>query len=197
MPSAYRAAEKRWRQSDGREPELLDFERADSDDRMHRVAVDDSSAPDWLRGAEVYGVRGVDGLRFVRSPFSPADELRWSKAALCQWAEPPNESNLLVHSAAPIGDFFRSWVASPSTSELNKLSWVTLGYHYQWTQRRYVARKRSPFPAELASLASDLAQAAGFSLRAEAAIVNYYAAKATMGVLDAPARSPHGRAPVA
>jgi alkylated DNA repair protein alkB family protein 1 len=173
---AYRAAERRWRQSSAN-PAIIDFDRGE-DGRVFSVPVP-AGAPAWLQGARVFGVRGVDGFRFVRCPFSAAEELRWSRAALCDWAEPPNESNLQAHYGRVAGLFASHLRGRPSL--LSKLSWVTLGYHYQWTSRQYEARRRSVFPAELAALASDLARAAGFRLRAEAAIVNYYAAKSTMG----------------
>ena len=88
MPTTdvYREAEKRWRHS-LQEPgeELIDLELAD--DRVRRVDVA-ADAPDWLRGAQLYALCGVDGFRFLRCPFSPEEELRWSHAALAAWTEP-------------------------------------------------------------------------------------------------------------
>jgi alkylated DNA repair protein alkB family protein 1 len=41
---------------------------------------------------------------------------------------------------------------------LSKLSWTTLGYHYNWTERMYDHTKRqSGFPPKLAKLSSELA----------------------------------------
>jgi alkylated DNA repair protein alkB family protein 1 len=179
-PCAYRAAEKRWRQCSATDAALIDVERAGEDDRIFRVPVPDG-APAWLQGAQVFGVRGADGFRFVRCPFSAAEELRWSRAALCEWAEPPNESNLHARHG-PVAGLFESHLRRDSRpSLLDSLSWVTLGYHYQWTSRQYEARRRSAFPPELSALAADQARVAGFRLRAEAAIVNYYGVKSTMG----------------
>lgn len=195
----YRAAEKRWRQSDGLEAELIDVEREAGDERVLRVPVSDD-APGWLRGARVFRLGGVDGFWLLRNPFSPEEELRWCAAALCAWAEAPNESNLLA-THGPLRDVFADHVAASvaggsggraaaSTSAsgsgshgslLSRLSWVTFGYHYQWTSRTYDARRRSPFPPDLAALSEDLAATVGARIRPEAAIVNYYSAKSTMG----------------
>ena len=153
MPTTdvYREAEKRWRHS-LQEPgeELIDFELAD--DRVRRVELA-ADAPDWLRGAQLYALCGVDGFRFLRCPFSPEEELRWSHAALAAWTEPEaSESNLDLTHAGERGALWAQHEAAPSSSALRHLSWVTLGYHYQWSERRYDEARRSPFPPALGAL---------------------------------------------
>jgi len=56
-----------------------------------------------------------------------------------------------------------------------KLRWSTLGYHYDWTSRKYHDGHKDKFPSELASLCEHFARVAGMSLECQAAIVNYYA----------------------
>jgi alkylated DNA repair dioxygenase AlkB len=64
-----------------------------------------------------------------------------------------------------------------------KLSWATLGYCYDWTQRRYHADDYSPFPPDLAalgrvfaelSLSLDVPPDGETSYDPSACIVNYY-----------------------
>ena len=65
-----------------------------------------------------------------------------------------------------------------------KLSWATMGYHYDWTKRTYKEEAKSPMPPEIQHLAAELLERmfpnAG-SFKAEAAIVNYYNLKQQMG----------------
>ena len=104
--------------------------------------------------AELYALCGVDGFRFLRCPFfSPEEELRWSHAALAAWTEPEaSESNLDLTHAGERGALWAQHEAAPSSSALRHLSWVTLGYHYQWSERRYDEARRSPFPPALGAL---------------------------------------------
>jgi len=58
---------------------------------------------------------------------------------------------------------------------LSKLRWVTLGYHYNWTDRKYDPSNKGEFPPRLAHLCKVIARVVGYELNAEAAIVNFYA----------------------
>lgn len=64
---------------------------------------------------------------------------------------------------------------------LGKLHWAASGYHYNWTERKYVDDDQSPVPAQLQYLASKAAAACGMTLDAQAVIVNFYKPKSTMG----------------
>ncbi len=85
---------------------------------------------------------------------------------------------------------------------LDQLRWVTLGHHYDWTNKVYPENCEAPFPAKAASffksvalateqLLQQLPQDRGSSLltprsyftnyKPEASIVNYYRKKTTMG----------------
>ena len=89
---------------------------------------------------------------------------------------------------------------------LSKLRWVTLGYHYNWTTRRYEDGLRSPFPQSVGAMADYLVTVAAWMqpptsglersgdhcgesaaeclrrghFKAEAAIVNFYAARSAI-----------------
>ena len=145
----------------------------------------DASAPDWLRNAKIWSVRGVDGFRFVSCPFAAEAQLRLVSSALSEWIEPPSANNLATAAGvSPDASRERLWLQhteSPTNSLLSRLTWATLGYQYQWTPRCYDERCRSPFPRELARLAADVGRACGWALRPEAAILNLYSSSSTMG----------------
>lgn len=61
-----------------------------------------------------------------------------------------------------------------TNSGFHRLRWSCLGYHYDWTQRKYEEDLLSPFPHELSDLCKNLAALVGQSIIPEAAIVNYY-----------------------
>ena len=47
-------------------------------------------------------------------------------------------------------------------SELYKLRWVTLGYQYDWNTKEYYRDRWSPFPEELAEMATAILKVCGF-----------------------------------
>uniref|UniRef100_G1S4A9 Nucleic acid dioxygenase ALKBH1 n=1 Tax=Nomascus leucogenys TaxID=61853 RepID=G1S4A9_NOMLE len=68
-------------------------------------------------------------------------------------------------------------------SLLEKLRWVTVGYHYNWDSKKYSADHYTPFPSDLAFLSEQVAAACGFEdFRAEAGILNYYRLDSTLGI---------------
>jgi alkylated DNA repair protein alkB family protein 1 len=76
-----------------------------------------------------------------------------------------------------------------------KLSWATMGYHYDWTERAYREQNQSPMPDELVKLGQLFAHTAAvlssadtssqhhhlYSYQPTACIVNYYDEKSVMG----------------
>ncbi len=75
----------------------------------------------------------------------------------------------------------------------SKLSWATMGYHYDWTERSYHPQKKSKMPDLVARVSTLFATASlqsgtstnGFTNRSSftpsASIVNFYTTKSTMG----------------
>lgn len=147
----------------------------------------DACAPDWLRSAKIWAVRGVDGFRLIRCPFNAEAQLELACSALREWIEPPSANNLATaHGVSPAAaaDQTRLWerhVEQPAESLLGKLKWATVGYQYQWTPRRYDPSCFSPFPEALERLGAELAGACGWPLHPEAAIINLYHPSSTMG----------------
>lgn len=76
----------------------------------------------------------------------------------------------------------KSYPEDPAESPLlTKLSWVALGYHYDWSARKYHKERFSPVPEMLQQLGVRCAAACGMTLAAEAIIINYYKMKSCMG----------------
>ncbi|TGZ74701.1 hypothetical protein CRM22_000805 [Opisthorchis felineus] len=90
----------------------------------------------------------------------------------------------------------KSWDRTP----LGKLRWITFGYHYQWSDRRYEESKYGEFPPLLAKISTQIVRLLQTELSSttvgidvtqlvqacadfqpEAAIVNYYRGKTNMG----------------
>ena len=84
---------------DGRPPPSL--EDVIDVDRPDQAGVDQIAppidAPEWLRVARVYALRGVDGFRLLRAPLSADQQLQLVEAALAEWIEPPVVTNLDLH----------------------------------------------------------------------------------------------------
>ena len=184
-PNPFRVAEKSFKAyKDGRPCDamkrLVDFAVPDDDGVFSRVPVSDL-APPWLHAAQIYSLQGVDGFRFIRCPFDHDAQLRLASTALREWIEPPSATNLELHGVGPLTNLWEGHERDPHGSSLSRLTWATVGYQYQWTERQYDPSKHSPFPAELEQLGSDLAAACGWVLHPEAAIINLYGVWSTMG----------------
>ena len=68
---------------------------------------------------------------------------------------------------------------------LSKIRWITLGYQYNWTSRTYDKEEYVPFPDKIAKLCIELTESiyniSKFTLKPEAAIVNFYQEGTIMG----------------
>lgn len=54
-------------------------------------------------------------------------------------------------------------VSVSKESDLYRLRWVTLGYHYDWNTKEYYKERWSPFPADLGEMATAILRVCGFS----------------------------------
>ena len=112
---------------------------------------------------------------------------------------PPNLTNLHAHSTEQEkATFVNIWANEKhhldtlsedclklpkSMSIMGKMRWVTLGYQYDWSERKYYPEAFVPFPSQLADLCKELGQALGENntIDPQAAIVNFYPENAVMG----------------
>ncbi|MEJ1269578.1 alkB homolog 1 histone H2A dioxygenase [Cricetulus griseus] len=122
---------------------------------------------------QAYGLEGYPGFIFIPNPFLPGCQWHWIKQCLKLYSQKPNVCNLDKHMTKEethnlweqSKEFLRSKEVNKRRprSLLEKLRWVTLGYHYNWDKQ--------------------VAAACGFQdFRAEAGILNYYRLDSTLGI---------------
>ena len=59
--------------------------------------------------------------------------------------------------------FMSEW----SEEAMESVRWANVGYHFQWTLRKYLVHKKGTFPVELAELCESLACQVGYQFTAE------------------------------
>ncbi|KAG8562011.1 hypothetical protein GDO81_015559 [Engystomops pustulosus] len=140
-----------------------------------------------------YHVDGYPGFLFISNPFLPGWQHHWVRQCLKLYPKKPNVCNLDLHmSLDNASDLWSSSQAqlrnkSPKRRSektlLEKLRWVTLGFHYNWDTKKYYREHQSPFPMDLAALSHCVSLACGFSsFKAEAGILNYYHMDSSLGI---------------
>ncbi|XP_008534792.2 nucleic acid dioxygenase ALKBH1 isoform X1 [Equus przewalskii] len=158
-----------------------------SDHDAHRAGLQPVSK--W----RAYGLEGYPGFIFIPNPFLPGYQWHWVKQCLKLYSQKPNVCNLDKHMTEEqtqdlweqSKEFLRCKEVNKRRprSLLEKLRWVTLGYHYNWDSKKYSADHYTPFPSDLAFLSEQVAAACGFQgFRAEAGILNYYRLDSTLGI---------------
>ncbi|CAK6431870.1 unnamed protein product [Pipistrellus nathusii] len=158
-----------------------------SDHDAHRAGLQPVS--NW----RAYGLEGYPGFIFIPNPFLPGYQWHWVKQCLKLYSQKPNVCNLDKHMTKEetqdlweqSKEFLRNKEVNKRRprSLLEKLRWVTLGYHYNWDSKKYSADHYTPFPSDLAFLSEQVAAACGFQgFRAEAGILNYYRLDSTLGI---------------
>ncbi|XP_002719670.4 nucleic acid dioxygenase ALKBH1 [Oryctolagus cuniculus] len=140
-----------------------------------------------------YGLEGYPGFIFIPNPFLPGHQWHWVKQCLKLYSQKPNVCNLDKHmtneETQDLWEQSKEFLRCKGVNKrrprslLEKLRWVTLGYHYNWDSKKYSADHYTPFPSDLAFLSEQVAAACGFQdFRAEAGILNYYRLDSTLGI---------------
>ncbi|KAJ8411793.1 hypothetical protein AAFF_G00154310 [Aldrovandia affinis] len=124
---------------------------------------------------KAFGLRGYPGFIFISNPFLPGSQQHWVKQCL-----KVDRAYLGEERTSDEEQRFRK---AGTKTLLEKLRWVTLGYHYNWDTKTYSAEHYTPFPADLQTLSRYVAAACGFSaFTAEAGILNYYRSDSSLGI---------------
>lgn len=112
-----------------------------------------------------------------------------------EYVEAPHVTNMHQQNAQVTNIWKKAQTSHPQDPSkspiLSKLHWSAMGYHYDWTARKYYANQFSSVPPLLQELGQSVAsvcpspghetQSNFMTLRAEAIIVNFYRKTSTMG----------------
>ncbi|KAJ7345043.1 hypothetical protein JRQ81_000993 [Phrynocephalus forsythii] len=142
---------------------------------------------------KTYGLDNYPGFTFIQDPFLPGCQRHWVKQCLKEYTQKPNVCNLDMHMSfketADLWEMSQHQIRNKCSNKyqpkslLEKLRWVTLGYHYNWNSKKYSADHYTPFPLDLAFLSKQVAKACGFAdFQAEAGILNYYHLDSSLGI---------------
>ncbi|XP_041668914.1 nucleic acid dioxygenase ALKBH1 [Cheilinus undulatus] len=180
--------------------DVIDFSKGFTNDKIVSAKLNPSAVNDVdaaqvgllpVRDWRAFGLQGYPGFIFICNPFLPGSQPFWVKQCLKTYPQKPNVCNLDMHM--PPSETQDIWgkslqgLSSPGKREpktlLEKLRWVTLGYHYNWDTKTYSADHHTPFPADLHSLSLHVTAACGFpGFNAEAGILNYYRPDSSLGI---------------
>jgi alkylated DNA repair protein alkB family protein 1 len=193
--------------------EMIDFGK--DDPRIMRMPS--LSQEDVYQGP-IFGLRDFPGFLYAPQALSTDLQHFLSYRALSVYCETPHTTNIDLVPPKPQEnvnniennesqwDLWKKTVRNEDNKEklktsqstkctfyrnYDKLSWATLGHHYDWTSRTYPPEMNSPMAPELTDLStffartafqhSDASSTTSFSFAATASIVNFYNAKSNMG----------------
>ncbi|XP_051876230.1 LOW QUALITY PROTEIN: nucleic acid dioxygenase ALKBH1 [Pristis pectinata] len=181
---------------------VLDFSRAEKNLKVQIAPLNAASVNDKdackaglqpVSKWKAYTLAGYPGFMFISDPFLPGWQCYWAKQCLKTYPRKPNVCNLDLHmSPEETKDLWEQSreqlrLKTPGKREakslLEKLRWVTLGYHYNWETKKYSPDHYTTFPVDLAYLSEQVAAACGFhQFKAEAGILNYYHFDSSLGI---------------
>ena len=145
---------------------------------------------------EAFELTTAPGLLLIRNPFKISTLRRLLVTCLHQTPSNENVCNLDAHHAKvhePTPLWQQCWaqpthiqaLRTPEQAQqlFHKLSWATVGYHYDWTQKSYTRTKHTPFPKDFIAAAQAIQQLLGMdqSTEMQAGIVNYYHQRMSLG----------------
>ncbi|CAJ1074180.1 nucleic acid dioxygenase ALKBH1 [Xyrichtys novacula] len=181
--------------------DVIDFSRSLPNDKIVPADLDPSALTDVeaaqvglqpVRDWRAFGLRGYPGFIFISNPFLLGSQSFWVKQCLKTYPQKPNVCNLDMHmSPSETQDIWGKSVHGFRNSSgkrepktlLERLRWVTLGYHYNWDTKTYSENHHTPFPTDLHSLSSKVTAACGFpGFIAEAGILNFYRSDSSLGI---------------
>eukprot|EP00516_Mucochytrium_quahogii_P011921 CAMPEP_0203793568 /NCGR_PEP_ID=MMETSP0100_2-20121128/5939_1 /ASSEMBLY_ACC=CAM_ASM_000210 /TAXON_ID=96639 /ORGANISM=" , Strain NY0313808BC1" /LENGTH=345 /DNA_ID=CAMNT_0050697365 /DNA_START=491 /DNA_END=1527 /DNA_ORIENTATION=- len=177
---AWKVLRNRFKSKNGDVPSLegvIDFTAMfDSDLQAHEEIVELENLGSSFKG-RLFGIKSRPG--FVHAPGALSSDLQTQLAylALENYCKPPHVTNVDAH------------MHRPKNKLTPKLSWASVGFHFNWTQRTYCDDEKSPFPEELSEITAAFAHSLhtqgydgpGSKFKAETAIINYYKPQANMG----------------
>ncbi|XP_029976191.1 nucleic acid dioxygenase ALKBH1-like [Salarias fasciatus] len=181
---------------------VTDFSGGEPGDRVVPAELDLAAVSDVeasrvglkpVREWRAFGLQGYPGFIFISNPFLRGCQAFWVRQCLKTYPQKPNICNLDMHmnpsETQDIWGQSAPTLSSPVSAQrkpktlLEKLRWVTLGYHYNWDSKTYSSSSHTPFPSDLHSLSSRVSAACGFpGFQSEAAILNFYRPDSCLGI---------------
>lgn len=140
-------------------------------------------------GYTIFGLSCYPGFTFYPSALSPELQRNLAYEALTEYCERPFRTNIELVPPKPSESvekvsIWETWCNSGEEKRryrcFQKLSWASLGYFYDWTQRCYYKDQFSIFPSALTNIGRHFAQISQLlakrdpSYEPSACIVNYY-----------------------
>ncbi|KAK5856895.1 hypothetical protein PBY51_010175 [Eleginops maclovinus] len=182
--------------------DVTDFSKGLTSDKIVPAVLDLSAVSDSeaaraglqpVKTWRAFGLQGYPGFIFISNPFLRGSQPFWIRQCLKTYPQKPNVCNLDMHmSPSDTQDIWGQSVhglSSPSSGKrepktlLERLRWVTLGYHYNWDTKTYSANHHTPLPADLHLLSVQISAACGFpGFSAQAGILNYYRHDSSLGI---------------
>lgn len=196
--------------------DCLDFSNPASNDCILRVHAECPCNQDGYYRGPLFGVTHFPGFLCAPQSVSPSLQNELAYLSVSEYCEAPHATNIDllppktgVEEDNSTQSMWELWkqpngcnvVSSDDTNKQSemlrpmkkyrsfaKLSWSTMGYHYDWTARAYRQGRQSPVPPVLDQLASTFARTClaaqksnSTMFTASACIVNYYHTKSIMG----------------
>lgn len=192
--------------------ELVDFSRG-QDDRIISLELNNSELSQKIYKGPIYGLRGFPGFLYAPRALTESIQLELAYNCVSKYCELPHRTN--IDLCPPKKDEERNdneemwglWKEEDKKREsstkkqkidhdakkkyrsFKKLSWATMGYHYDWTERSYHEGCKSPMPSLIGDLSMIFARSSlllepsseSLSFTPSASIVNYYNSKSNMG----------------
>lgn len=130
---------------------------------------------------DVYEIVDRPGLLFIKNPFTTLGQRYWTVRCLRDYSKKPNKSNIDLANLVPDNKEWWDMCQNNNVLLLNKLRWITLGYHHNWDTKVYSENNKGVFPKDLKDMTAFIAKILGYEdFSAEAAIVNYYHMDSTL-----------------
>lgn len=182
---------------------------------IEKISLNTFKSDDYYQG-ELFTLREYPGFLYAPGAMSLTAQLQMAHQAVTMYCQEPHNTNIhLVHPKSHETftelSMWELWkqahYSGNETSEaykhhymsFHKLAWSTMGYHFDWTARKYPEKISSHIPESIVQLSQFFAKASLFhnhdtsdepvtassssslSFQPTACIVNYYTDKSIMG----------------
>jgi alkylated DNA repair protein alkB family protein 1 len=132
--------------------------------------------------SQIFRLMDVSGFYIIRNIINESNQYFWVKECVknLSQSEYTNLTNLKRLNSSSSDQNFNN-IENNWRLGLEGLRWVSLGYHYNWTLRKYEKDMKSNLPSKFSDLCRDIASLVGLSLKPEAGIINFYPQGSQMG----------------